>query len=163
MLKLVLLAMVTTGCFVNVPAEQEQFYQRICSDSQYAYEHGFNKARDGAPMSTAWSERCAPQVRGERQQAYIAGYQAASQPQPVGAQINIGLGGGIGGGVGGIGGGGGTTSCGYDSDCGPGRSCRAIQGGNVCMGQGAAGDYCYYDNDCRSGQCDPATNAKYCR
>jgi len=161
MRKLVLLTSLLGGCFVNVPAAQEQFLQRMCSDSQYAYEHGYNKAREGEPMSTRWSESCAPQVRGERVRAYMAGYQAAAQRQPVGAQINIGLGGGINGGS--IGGGGGTTSCGYDSDCGPGRACRAIQGGNVCMGQGAAGDYCYYDNDCLSGQCDPATNAKYCR
>lgn len=163
MTKLVLLAVALSSACVVTPASMqasnEQFLQRICSDSQYAYEHGYNKARDGAPMSTRWAERCAPEVRAERQQAYLAGYQAATAPQPpaIGAQINIGL-------SGNVSSGGGTTACSYDADCGPGRACRSIGGNNtVCMGAGSPGDYCWYDNDCLSGSCAPNGNAKYCR
>jgi hypothetical protein len=54
------------ACFINVPAAQEDFYRWICTDSQYAYEHGYNKARAGERMFTGWSERCVPEVRQER-------------------------------------------------------------------------------------------------
>jgi hypothetical protein len=161
MSKLALLAVALVGgCFVTpgqIQASNEQFYQRICTDSQYAYEHGYNKGRTGEPMSTRWAERCAPEVRAERQQAYVAGYQAATGPAPAsGLQINVGISGTTAGG--------GTTACSYDADCGPGRACRSIGGSNtVCMGQGAAGDYCYYDADCLSRSCAPANGAMYCR
>ena len=154
-----LLASCLAGCFVapsgSMAAAQEDFYRRICTDSQYAYEHGYNKAREGAPMHTGWSERCAPEVRAERVNAYMAGYQAAAQPAPAaGIDIHVGAN---------VQSGGGTTACSYDADCGPGRACRAIQGGQVCMGGGAQGDYCWYDADCLSGSCAPSGTARYCR
>ncbi len=154
MLKLALLTLVT-GCFVattgSMQARQEEFYQRICTDSQYAYEHGYNKGRNREPMSTQWAERCVPDVRGERQQAYVAGYQAASATAPPRVDIRVE----------GNAASGGTTACTFDADCGPGRACRAIDGGKVCMGEGAAGDYCWFSSDCLSGSCDLGT--KYCR
>ena len=152
------------GCYVgptsSVQSAQEDFFRRICTDSQYAYEHGYNKAQQAEPMETRWSERCVPEVRRERVDAYVAGYQAAAGPR---------------GNAGGIGldlhlnanvqtGGGGTTACAFDADCGVGRACRAIRGGKVCMGEGAMGDYCDFDGDCLSQSCAVADGGvKYCR
>jgi hypothetical protein len=51
-----------------------------CTIPQRAYERGYNAALQGEQMRTGWIDAyCAPENRDAQRQAYMSGYQAATQ------------------------------------------------------------------------------------
>lgn len=129
-------------------AARNQQIARMCSDTGYAYETGYNDGLGRRRLDTSWAQSCAPQVQADVRRAYQGGFDRGISNAPTVIQTRAEY----------------TASatCRFSSDCGAGQSCRAdASGTQVWMGGGYAGDACWFSSDCVSDSCDGA--AKVCR
>ncbi len=130
--------------------------QRMCNDSNYAYESGYNAGLERKRLDTTWVDTgCMGSAQAQHTRAsYQSGYQSGVQHAPIvvrGTGTSAAPAGGTS-----------TSECTFSSDCGADRSCRADAAGvKVCMGGGYAGDACWFSSDCLSDSCDGSS--KTCR
>jgi hypothetical protein len=91
MLRLVsLVVAVAVAACIPMTGAQEARINQLCGDPRAAYEHGYNKGLERAPMNTAWIDMyCVPQTREQQRQAYVSGYQNGVQQTPA-PLVNIG-------------------------------------------------------------------------
>jgi hypothetical protein len=154
---LVLLA----ACFSYSQAG-EAHLQRLCLDTNYAFETGYNVGLNRGNLDTSWAYSCAPERTASIRAAYQAGYQqgAVNAPIVVRGEYTVR----------------GTSSssysssssyptystspswddgseCKFSSDCGEGRTCRFGE----CYGNGWSGASCLFSSDCLSSSCDHST------
>src|SRR4051812_25536609 len=109
---LALLLFTVPACLLPMShAAMQQHAQRMCSDTNYAYETGYNKGLEHGRLDTTWVDQyCAPEAAPDARNSYQAGFQAGIANAPVTIDVR------------------GTTavaaSCTFSSDCGDGQTCR---------------------------------------
>src|SRR3954463_6928766 len=103
----------------NMMAARNQQIARMCSDTGYAYETGYNDGLGRRRLDTSWAASCAPQVQGQVRQAYQGGFERGISNALWVLQTRAVYTA--------------PAPCRFSSDCGEGQSCRAdASGTQVC-------------------------------